>query len=103
MSYNPRPSQTRRGQAIEELHASTNTQRLRQLLLSETQDDWQTQREVNGEVEGKLTRIHERWQILDALKLPELAASVKITLRFHWIAIGVLATALGFVAQKVFK
>lgn len=93
-----RPSQTRRGQRIDNPPLEyTDTARLRVLLEEETQDSWHEQEEFNRNVEKILAVHQERWKSHYAERT-EYARKSEIA----WLkwAIGALATGAA-VALKV--
>ena len=88
--YTPKPSATRRGQQVDNPPLrDTDTQTLRFLLQDATHEQKEQQELINKDVELRLRANHLSWVEAD-----KFTVKVSTTLKFHWIAIGLLATAL---------
>lgn len=90
MAYDPRPSQTRYGQRVDNPPIeNSDTAKLRVLVMEETQDEWHKQRELNNQIISKLTVLHEwrkyvtereaHWVIKASFNLLRILGGVVVT------------------------
>lgn len=105
MAYDPRPSQTRRGQRVDNPPVrDTDTAELKALVEEQTQDDRFQQNRINAMVHTKLAVNDRRWVEYDEAKgnLP-----TKSDIAHIWMALAAVGSifmlCLAVLLAKVFK
>jgi hypothetical protein len=96
--YEPKPSQTRYGQRVDNPVIDTSaTGEVQSLVEQFTQDAWHDQNLRNADFDRRLNGNHRNWSELKELDLPgalQKLAAMRRDLYYHWIAIAGLAFAV---------
>lgn len=93
--YEPRPSQTRQGQRVDNPFLDTTaTGEIQSLVHYESQDKWHGQELQNADFRSRLDANHRNWKDVAALKLPDALhklTSHGVQIKIQWAALVGLA------------